>query len=156
MREPHRGRDQDIEHRLLFLDVVGQEGPLETEPGIVDEQVDRPVGVGQPALDLGQLGAVGEVGHERLHRDAVRRRQLLCHVVETGGVAGHQHQVVAAVGQLSCELVPDAGGAAGDQRDSPARPDDEAGEEAAASDMPTSKAGRSRTCAGRVRHDGLR
>ena len=115
MAEPHRGGDEHVEHRLLGVDVVDQEPALEAEAGVVDQQVDRPGGVGQPGLDGGQLVAVDQVGGQHLDVHAVLAAELLGDGLETGGVAGDQHEVVAAGGELLGEDVADAGGGAGDQ-----------------------------------------
>ena len=72
--QPQHGGDQHVEHRLLGVDVVVEEAALEPEPGVVDQQVDRPVAVGEPLLDACQGGPVGEVGGQDLDLDAVRRR----------------------------------------------------------------------------------
>ena len=77
MGEPHHRGDEHVEHRLLGVDVVVEEAPLEAEPRVVDQQVDRAAAVGQPRLHARELSPVREVGREHLDLHAVRRAQLL-------------------------------------------------------------------------------
>jgi hypothetical protein len=115
VREPQHGRDEHVEHGLLVVDGVLEEAVLEPEAGVVDQQLDRAVGVGEARLDGRALGLVDEVGHQGLHLDVVRRPQLLRHGVEPGFVASHEDEAVAAGGELSGEFESDAGGRAGDE-----------------------------------------
>ncbi len=115
MAEPQHGGDQDVEHRDLVLDRVVEEPLFQAEPGVVDQQVDRPVGVAQPLLDQGDLVLLDEVGHQGLDLDPVVGAQGGGDLLEAGAVARDQHQVVAAAGQVDGEGVTDAGGGAGDQ-----------------------------------------
>ena len=62
---------------LLLLDGVVQELPLEPEPGVVDQQVDRRARGRPPVLDQLQLVAVDQVGDQHLAGHAVRRRELV-------------------------------------------------------------------------------
>ncbi len=114
MGQPEHGRDQHVEHRLLGLDLVDQEPLLEPEARVVDQQVDRPVRVGESRLDRPELLAVAEVGRQHLDLDVVRRAELGRDLLQPLDVAGHQHQVVAACGELGGEAVTDAGGGSGD------------------------------------------
>jgi hypothetical protein len=114
--EPHHGGHQDVEHRLLLVDVVVEEPALQAEAGVVHQQLHRRLGLAEAGLDPGELGAVGEVGGQHLHRDAVRRAQLVGLGGQPGLVAGDQHQVVAAGGELVGERAADPGGGPGDQR----------------------------------------
>ena len=98
------------------VDVVVEEPVLESEAGVVDQHVDRPLAVGEPVLDPGQLGRVAEVGGQHLHLDAVRRSQLGGDLAQPRLVPGDEHQVVAPGGELDRELVADAGGGSGDER----------------------------------------
>ena len=98
--EPQDGGHQHLEHRGLLLDGVVEEALLEAEAGVVDEEVDRSLAVGQARLDQGQLVAVDEVGDEHLDRDAVGGAQLGGDGLEALGVAGDEDEVVAAGGEL--------------------------------------------------------
>ena len=113
MRQPHHRGHQHVEHRLLGLDVVVEEALLETEAGVVDQQLDGALGVAQPRLDGGELRAVDEVGDEDLDGDAVRRPQLLGHDLEPRAVTGDEHEVVSAAGEPVGEGESDASGRAG-------------------------------------------
>ena len=113
VREPQHRGDEHVEHRLLLLDGVLEEAVLEAEAGVVDQELDGPLAVGEPRLDGGALGPVDEIGHQDLHLDVVRRPQLLGHGGEAGLVAGHQHEAVATGGELAGEFEADAGGRAG-------------------------------------------
>ena len=80
----------------LLVGGVVEEALLEPEAGVVDEQVDRAVVVGEAGLDPGQGGAVDEVGDQHLDLDPVGAAQVLGHLLEAGRVAGDEDQVVAA------------------------------------------------------------
>jgi chromosome partitioning protein len=113
--QPQDRGDEDLQHRGLVVGGVVEEAVLEAEAGVVDQQVDRPVAVGEPGLDRRELGAVGEVGDQHLDLHLVGAAQLLGHLLEAGGVTRHEDEVVAAGGELDGVLVADAGGRAGDQ-----------------------------------------
>ena len=115
MAQPQDRGDQHLQHRGLVVRGVVEEPLLEPEAGVVDEQVDRAVAVGEPRLDAGQVVAVDEVGDQDLDLDLVGAAQLVGHLLEAGGVAGDEDQVVAARGQLDGVLVADAGRGAGDK-----------------------------------------
>ena len=59
----------------LVVDVVAREAQRQPETGVVDEHVDRPIGVGQPVHDLLELSRGQKIGREDLDRDAVLRPQ---------------------------------------------------------------------------------
>ena len=69
--EPQHRGDQYVEHGGLGVGVVVEEALLEPEPRVVDQQLHRTVGIGQPSLDPRQLPAVGEVGRQHLDLYAV-------------------------------------------------------------------------------------
>ena len=115
MGQAQYGRDQDVEHLLLDLDVVVEEPVLEAEPRVVDQQVDGAVGIGDARLDGGELLAVGEVGHHHLDVHAVLASELGSHLLQAIAVAGDQDEVVATGGELLGEGQADARGGAGDQ-----------------------------------------
>ena len=111
--EPQRRGHEHVEMRLLLLHGVLQELPLQPEPGVVDQQVDRMDRVGQPVLDHLQLVPVDQVGDQHLAGHAVRRRELVGDGLEPSLVAGDQHHVVAAPGQPVGEHAPEPRGRAG-------------------------------------------
>ena len=115
MGEPHDGHDQYVQHVLLGVDVVGEEGFLEAEPGVVDQQVDRAFGVGQPGLDAFHVLAHAEIGGQHLHGHRVRRAQVVGGGLEALLIAGDENEVVTAVGESLGEGQTDSGGATGDQ-----------------------------------------
>ena len=115
MGEPEDGGHEDVEEVLLLLDGVVQERVLEPEAGVVDQQADRPGGVGHPGLDRRELLAVAEVGHDHLDRDAVLRGQVGGQPLQPLAGAGHDDQVVALGGEPVGEGPADARGGAGDE-----------------------------------------
>ena len=62
MHRPHH----DVEPGLLVGEVVVEEGALEPEAGVVDEQVDRPHVVLEAGAHPAGRRPVGQVGHEHL------------------------------------------------------------------------------------------
>ena len=113
--QPQHGADEDAQHPLLVLDVAGDEAAVDREAGVVDEQVDRPVAVGQPGLDGAAARVVGEVRRQRLDLHAVRRAQLGCQLLQALRVARDEDEVVAVGGEPADEGVADAGGRPGDE-----------------------------------------
>jgi hypothetical protein len=108
VREAEHGGDQDVEHRGLGVHGVVQEPPLEAEARVVDQEIHRAGGLGEPRLDAGQVGAVGQVGGQHLDLDAMGGTQLGGGLLQPFGVARDQHQVVAAGRELLGEGVTDA------------------------------------------------
>ena len=100
MGQPHHGGHQDVEGRLLLLDGVVEEAALEPESGVVDQQVDRPGLVGEPLLDQRHAGA-GRTGRRRSTSLAApwSRTSSSASVLQPLLVAGHQHEVVATLGE---------------------------------------------------------
>ena len=115
MGEPEDGGHEHVEEVLLLLDGVVQERVLEPEAGVVDQQADRPGGVGHPGLDRRELLAVAEVGHDHLDRDAVLRGQVGGQPLQPLAGAGDDDQVVALGGEPVGEGPADARGGAGDE-----------------------------------------
>ena len=100
---------------LLVGEVVVEEGALEPEAGVVDEQLDRPhVVLDAGAHPAGRL-AVGQVGHEHLDGHPVAHPQPGRELVEAAPVTGHEDEVGALPGESFGEGAADAGGGAGDE-----------------------------------------
>ena len=89
--------------------------PLSPKPALLTSRSTGRVRVGEPRLDPGQVGAVGQVGGQHLDLDAVGGAQLGGGLLQPVLVAGDQDQVVAAGRELAGEAVADAGGGAGDE-----------------------------------------
>ena len=87
---------------------------LEGVAGVVDQQVDGP-GLGRRAARRPCRSRRGRTGRRRGSRraDAVLGAQLVGDVLEARPVAGHEHDVVAALGELVGEGQADAGAGAG-------------------------------------------
>ena len=87
---------QHVEHRLLGVDVVVEEPLLEAEAGVVDQQVDRAGGVGEPRLDR-RRAARGRSGRRPAPRPATPyvARSSAATSSSRVAVAGDEHQVVA-------------------------------------------------------------
>ena len=113
--QPQDGGDQHLEHRGLLVGGVVEEPLLQPEAGIVDQQVDRPLAVGEASLDAGQVVAVDEVGDQHLDLDLVGAAQLVGDLLEPAAVAGDEDEVVPAGGELAGVLVADPGRRAGDE-----------------------------------------
>ena len=113
--EPEDGPDEDPQHALLVVDVAGHEPLVHREPGVVDQDVDRAVPVGQSRLDTSAAVVLGEVGGQHLDRDAVRGAELGGQRLQPGLVAGDEDEVVAVLGEAADEGVADAGCRAGDE-----------------------------------------
>ena len=64
--ELHGGFDVELEVLLLLGNVVLLEGLQQADPGIVDQDLHRPGGIGEPGDDGGNPGVVGQVGGDRL------------------------------------------------------------------------------------------
>jgi hypothetical protein len=109
--QPHHGAHVDPQQVLLVVAAHLVEGALRAQPRVVDQQVDALLAA---LLDRGALLVVGEVSGQHLDGDAARA-QLLRQVVEAGDVAGDEHQVVPAAGQLTGEGGADACCRAGDE-----------------------------------------
>ncbi len=113
-----RGQADDVElqHRTLAFDVALYEGAVIAAAGVVDQHVDRDAGL----LDLVEQVERAVAGRQidRVGGDlyAGCLTQLAGGLLERLGAAGHQHQVVAAAGELLCHGQPDATRRAGDQR----------------------------------------
>ena len=74
-------------------------GWLTEKPGVVDEQVDRPVAVGEPCLDDRAGLGVREVGGQDLDVRAEPVREVVSRTPQAVVVPRHQHQVVAVLRQ---------------------------------------------------------
>jgi hypothetical protein len=114
-REPHDGVHVEREHLLLGLDAGPQERPVQAAAGVVDQQVDRGVGVGQPLLDPLAAGDGGEVGGEHRGADLVPVGQLGGEAGQARLVAGDEDEVVALDGEPARERRADARGRPGHQ-----------------------------------------
>ncbi|MCO5546635.1 hypothetical protein L7F22_000068 [Adiantum nelumboides] len=98
--EAHQGRHVEVDlagqrrDRRLGEDRVG------LDARVVDQQLDRQVPVGDPALDGGQPGRVGEVGGQDLDDGAGGAADPLGDAGEAGGVARHENDGPSALGEL--------------------------------------------------------
>ncbi len=102
----------------MLGDIRAGQSADDTEPGVVDEVVDRMLPVAQAGGHAIGVLRVREVGHQDLDRDlspAAERPQFGGHRIQPPGVARDQDDVVPAGRQLTCELGSDAGCAARDQ-----------------------------------------
>jgi hypothetical protein len=117
-RRRARGTSEDRDRPVnsLVLDAAVHEPRVQRVPGVVDQQVDRPVGIAEPLLDAGAVCRVGEIGWEHLGVDAVRCTQVVGQGAQPTDVARHEHEVVAVGRQPARECLADAGGGAGDER----------------------------------------
>ena len=88
---------------------------LQPEAGVVDQEVDRPGLVEEPVLDQGHSRPLAEVGDQHLALGAVTPLQLLGQALQPLAVAGHEHEVMSALGQPECQDATDPGGRAGDE-----------------------------------------
>jgi hypothetical protein len=102
-------------NRAFLLRRGAQERGVEGKPGVVDDEVERSVSVGDPGGD--KLAAVlrAEIGRQHLCRDAMHRPQLVSAPREPIHVPSDQHQVVSVLGQLAGERGADARGGAGNE-----------------------------------------
>ena len=100
---------------LLAVGVELPERAAGAEPGVVDQQVDRPARVGQAGLDRPQAGVGLEVGDEHLAGTAVVALELGGEVGQGGLAAGDEDQVLAPLGERDGERPPDARRRAGDE-----------------------------------------
>ena len=133
--------------RLLGVDGVVEEPVLEAEAGVVDQQLDRPVAVGHPALDRASWPRSARSAGSTSTSTPYAARSSVGDGLQPLLVAGDEHQVVAAGGELAGELVADPGGGAGDEGGAGRGRDSR---HAASKQVPA------RVRATRVRHDGSR
>ena len=64
MTEHEHRPTQHVKEFLFDSDVVDEERLLESKPGVVHEDIDRPGGIGKPVRDPLDLLPVGEIGRE--------------------------------------------------------------------------------------------
>src|SRR5699024_8105002 len=109
------GADHHLEAAVVLAEVLVEQRRLHREAGVVDEDVDgvvrRDEAVGDPLL----VGAIGEVGGERLHLDAELGTQLRGDLGEALGVPCDQHESRPTARERSGEGGPDTCSAASDQ-----------------------------------------
>ena len=109
----HR-HDVDLQHRHLVLGVGLDHPPERGVAGVVDQDVDLDPQGGHPPEQLSARRTVREVGRYDVHR-ATTGPDLLGQGLELVGRARHEHQPVAAAGEVAGDLRPDAGGGPGDE-----------------------------------------
>ena len=96
--------------------------PDSAHPGVVADAGDEPYGPASSALDERAAGVrVGEVAHLDVRVDAVPEPQLLGELAQPLLAAGDEDDVMAALGELPCELRADARGGPGDHDGLPGR-----------------------------------
>ena len=106
--------DIEVDDSSHLLDVRLQEGCDGRDAGIIDQQGDVGV-VAQHGLHRGALCRVGEVGRQQLYGAPGLGGQAGRERLQLRGVAGHQDEVVAALGQTVGIDGADASGGAGDE-----------------------------------------
>jgi hypothetical protein len=79
-----------------------------SETGVVDKEVNRLLGAGQPLGDRDHLSAYRQICGDCFHADRMALLQLDCHLRKPVGVARHQYQVIPARRQRPCEGCADA------------------------------------------------
>ncbi len=121
VRQPHQREDVQAHLAFFAFDVELVEAPGAGEARVVHEHVDRRDAVRDARFDRAELIPVGEIRGEDLARRAVRVVQLLGEHLEPALVARDEHEIVAARGEESRELLTDAGGCARDERGRPGR-----------------------------------
>ena len=84
--------------------------------GVVDEQVDRAVQVGEAGFDRVHVVIVGQVGDEDLDVGAVLADELGRQRLELLAATGDQHEIVPVTGEQPRERRPDPTRRTGDQR----------------------------------------
>ena len=99
----------------LVLDVAVLEGERQSEPGAVDQHVDRSCCVRETVHDGGDADGGGEVGGEHLDRCGTGAGQFPGQLLEPGLVAGDEHEVVAAASELAGVFGTEPGAGTGDQ-----------------------------------------
>ena len=70
VREPQHGAHVQVELALLVVERAGAEHLVHPESGVVDQDVDRVLRVGDPLGDRGAAVVGGQVGRQHLDRDA--------------------------------------------------------------------------------------
>ena len=107
------GQRPDVEAHLLVQAVgVGLvERPAGPEPGVVDDQVDRPVDIADAGADGVLAATLVEVGDQ--HLDA---GQFVGQCPQPIRSPSDHHDRHAGRGQLACQLLTDPAGGTGDQR----------------------------------------
>lgn len=125
---PHRspGRGPQDQHRanhhvdgpLVRTGVLDQQGGVDPEPGVVDQEVDRGLGARHPRRDPEHVVALGQVGRDHLDLHRVARGDLGGHLRQPLGIPGYQDEIVSAPGQRPSERRSDPCRAPGHQRSS--------------------------------------
>jgi hypothetical protein len=107
--------DHDVEPGLLAGHLVVEEGSGQAEARVVNEEVDGTLGVRETRAHGIRRVAVGQVGDEHLHVDAVRCPQIRGETLEPRAVARDDDEVVALAGESLGEGVADPGRRTGDE-----------------------------------------
>jgi hypothetical protein len=107
-----------VQGAVMLSDIRARESAADPESGVVDEEVDGMLRVGQPCSHAIRVVPVREIGHQDLDGGlplAAESSQLGGHRIQPRRVAGDQNDVVPSGRQLARELGSDAGCAARDQ-----------------------------------------
>ena len=83
-------------------------------PSIVDKDLNSGI-IAQARLNSEQIVALGEVGPEHIDSNAIRLAQTSSQRIQSGFVAGNQHEVVASTGKAVRVGGADPGGGACDE-----------------------------------------
>jgi hypothetical protein len=127
MRQAHHRSHVEVELPFLVGQVGAAEPLVRAESGVVDQNVDGPIGIGQPRGYLHAAIVRDEVSRHDLDVDAVLVLQGIAGRVEALGVPSDENKVPALGRQGPRERGAETGARAGDeggtQRDTPkARP----------------------------------
>ena len=99
---------------ILGLEIMFDEvAVVESQPGVVDQQVDRLVG--EPVFDAATIREPAEVRAKDFAGDGMFELQAGGHFLQGVPRAGDEYEVVAVSGQTLREVQSDAGGGACDQ-----------------------------------------
>ena len=112
--EVDEGADVQRDHVLEALRILVREGVVGAEARVVDQSR----GVDAAGFEFGAERAAGigqaEVAGNDGHRDAVGAGEFVGQALEPVRPAGDEHEIRAAAGQLSCELLAETGARPGD------------------------------------------
>jgi hypothetical protein len=100
---------------LLILRVGRRNICPEAIPRIVDEYVDRSMGLSESRVDPSDIVGIVQVSGQRFYRHPVRIAELARHRIEATLVTGNQHKVCTASGELPGELDTYSRGGSGDE-----------------------------------------
>ena len=117
-REVPQPEQVDLDHAAerLVVGVLAGQAPQVGDAGVVDEDVDAPVGGERGGHDRGDRLGVGDIGRVDADLATVALAQPGRVLLEQLGRAGGQRDVRAGPGQRVGEREPEAHGTTGDER----------------------------------------